>query len=63
VERNGIEEKYLGISLQTIEEITKRFSMEYSIRKFINNHEEKTLEKIILWSKSGNYHVRRLSSE
>jgi 3-methyladenine DNA glycosylase AlkC len=37
--------------------------MEYSIRFFINKHEEKTIEKIILWSKSQNYHVRRLASE
>jgi 3-methyladenine DNA glycosylase AlkC len=37
--------------------------MEFAIRKFLNHHEEKTLEKIILWSKSRNYHIRRLASE
>lgn len=63
VEKNWISEKYLDISLNTLEELTKRFSMESSIRVFINKHEEKTLEKVILWSKSDNYHVRRLASE
>lgn len=46
-----------------LEDMTKRFSVELSIRHFFNEFPEETLAQFILWSKSGNYHVRRLSSE
>jgi len=53
----------LDFSLNAIKEITKRFSAEYAIRKFINNFPEETLETISKWTSDQNYHVRRLCSE
>jgi 3-methyladenine DNA glycosylase AlkC len=37
--------------------------MEDAIRTFLNEFEIETMEKILLWSKSQNYHIRRLTSE
>lgn len=63
VASNGIASKHVALSLKTLKEITKRFSMEYAIRDFLNAHPEKTLEALTKWSKDSNYHVRRLVSE
>lgn len=57
------EKKYLTISFRALEEITKRFSVEFPIRTFLNKFEEETLEQMIIWSRSTNYHLRRLASE
>lgn len=59
----GCEEKYLEISLNALEEMTQRFSVEYAIRYFINAFPEQTIAKIIQWAGHSNYHVRRLASE
>jgi 3-methyladenine DNA glycosylase AlkC len=59
----GCTEEHLFFSLDAIKEITKRFSAEYAIRKFINSFPNQTLEIIVEWSKDSNYHVRRLASE
>lgn len=53
----------LDYSLNALEEITKRCSSEDSIRFFINAFPQKSLSKMEEWSKSENYHVRRLASE
>jgi len=53
----------LDFSLEAIKEITKRFSAEYAIRKFINHFPKQTIETIKGWTKDTNYHVRRLCSE
>lgn len=45
-----------------MEEFTKSSSSEFVIRHFINNYPN-TMNKMLEWSKSSNYHVRRLSSE
>lgn len=63
VVRNGLEKKHLKISLRTLREITQRFSMEDSIRAFINTHTDATLEELSKWATNRNYHVRRLVSE
>lgn len=63
VVRNGLQDKHVSLSLKTLKEITKRFSMEYAIRAFINAHPERTLAELEKWSKDKNYHVRRLVSE
>ena len=55
--------EHFDLSIKLIEEITKRNTGEYCIRPFIERYTEKTLEKMISWSESGNFHVRRLSSE
>lgn len=59
----GLSKEYLDVSLNAIYEITKRFSAEYAIRFFINAFPEETIEKILIWTKDSNYHVRRLCSE
>jgi 3-methyladenine DNA glycosylase AlkC len=43
--------------------MTCNFSAEDSIRYFLNEFEDETFEKMLEWSKSLNYHHRRLSSE
>lgn len=55
--------EYLKLSYKVLEEITKRFTVEWPIRSFFNNFEDETLKQIIIWSKSNNYHIRRLASE
>ena len=59
----GCNKENLDFSLNALEEMTKRFSAEDSIRYFINAFPEKTLKKMAEWSKNKNYHVRRLASE
>jgi len=59
----GCTPEHLDRSLHALEEITKRCSSEDSIRYFINAFPEESLSKISEWSKSENYHVRRLASE
>lgn len=63
IAKHGLEKKYLEISLNMLEEITKRFSAEFAIREFWNQHEKKVYKKFLEWSKHKNYHVRRLASE
>lgn len=62
VENHGLEDQ-LSRSLDVLEEITQRFSMEFSIRAFLNAHAEAVLERMQDWMHHPNYHVRRLVSE
>ena len=59
----GCNEKYLDFSLQALRAITKRFSVEFAIRNFINNYPAETLTMLEICAKSENYHERRLASE
>ena len=59
----GATEADLDFSLTALYEITKRFSVEFPIRAFLNTFPKETLKKLALWSKDSNYHVRRLVSE
>ncbi|MGH7884429.1 MAG: DNA alkylation repair protein [Thermodesulfobacteriota bacterium] len=61
VEKYGLRD--FDISIKAIEEITKRNTGEYAIRPFIIKYTDKTLEEMLKWSKSRNFHLRRLSSE
>lgn len=63
VAKNWCNKKYLEFSLDAIEIMTTRFSAEDAIRNFINESEEETLKRILKWSKSNNYHIRRLATE
>lgn len=51
------------ISMNAQYEITKRFTCEYSIRHFIINNEDRTLNVLYKWMKDNDPHVRRLCSE
>ena len=59
----GCTQKHLNFSLGVLREITKRFSVEYAIRDFINHFPKETLEMLDVCCTSKNYHERRLVSE
>jgi len=59
----GCKEEYLEFSLQALQEMTKRFSVEYAIRDFINAFPKESFEMLRACSLSQNYHERRLASE
>ncbi len=63
VAKNGCNKEYLKFSLQTLREMTTRFSSEDAIRYFINAFPKETLKELLKWSKDAHYHVRRLCSE
>ena len=58
---DGIEPFDISINAQY--ELTKRFTCEFSIRSFIINHEEKTMNILYKWMSDDDPHVRRLCSE
>ncbi len=53
----------LMFSLEALKEITKRFSVEFAIRTFINKFPSETLIVLEQWASDNNYHVRRLCTE
>ncbi len=59
----GCNEEQLDFSLQALREISKRFSVEFAIRDFINNFPTQTLKMLEECAKSENYHERYLASE
>ncbi len=61
VEKYGMDD--FDTSMKAIEEITKRNTGEYAIRSFIRKYPEKTIKIMQKWSKSDNFHLRRLASE
>ena len=62
VENHGLEE-HCELGLDVLEHVTQRFSMEYSIRAFLNRWQDATLERMQDWVRHDHYHVRRLVSE
>lgn len=63
VVQNGLTQQHLAQSLCTLREITQRFSMEDSLRYFLNVFPVETLAMCDTWVHDKNYHVRRLVSE
>ncbi|WP_311135495.1 hypothetical protein [Yoonia tamlensis] len=63
VETKGIADCHLDQSLDLLALITQRFSMEFSIRAFLNAHQGATLARMQDWASHENYHLRRLVSE
>ena len=59
----GCEQMHLDFSLQALREISKRFSVEFAIRDFINTYPTQTLSMLEACARSDNYHERRLASE
>ncbi|HHC11373.1 MAG TPA: hypothetical protein ENK79_01910 [Campylobacterales bacterium] len=59
----GCCKEHLEFSLQALLEMTKRFSVEYAIRDFINVFPKESFEMLVACSLSENYHERRLASE
>ena len=62
VEKQGLED-HVSTSLDLLEALTMRFSMEFSIRAFLNADQAQTMARVQAWTKHTNYHVRRLASE
>ena len=60
--RHGLED-HRDRALDLLYEATKRFSMEFYIRPFLNRWPDETLARLDLWARDENYHVRRLVSE
>ncbi|MFT4326953.1 MAG: DNA alkylation repair protein [Candidatus Woesearchaeota archaeon] len=50
-------------SMHALEEITKRSTSEYAIRPYIKKYPKEMLKVMTKWSKSNNFHLRRLASE
>ena len=50
-------------SMRAQYEITRRFSAEFSIRAFLIRWPERTLERLMSWTRDADPHVRRLCSE
>lgn len=61
VEDQGID--HYDTAMALLKQLTMRFSMEGSIRPFINQRPEETLRILGDWARDDNYHVRRLVSE
>jgi len=59
----GCNEIDLERSLALLRELTKRFSVEFAMRDFINAYPEETLAMLKSCAYSTNYHERRLASE
>ena len=59
----GCTQKDVKFSLKILKEMTKRFSVEFPIRSFINTFPEETMAELLTWTKDKHYHVRRLASE
>lgn len=51
------------LSLELLQEITQRFSMEWAVRPFLNRWPELALARMADWVDHQSYHVRRLVSE
>lgn len=61
-----VEEYGLGhpdVSLDAIEEITKRHTGEYAVRPYIEQHHDPTMARIARWAVDPSPNVRRLASE
>lgn len=60
--RHGLE-AHRERALDLLYEATKRFSMEFYVRAFLNRWPDETLARMRSWAEDENYHVRRLVSE
>lgn len=61
VEIYGLEN--FEVSMRAIVEITKRNTGEYAIRPFLKRYPNEAINRLLIWAKSDNFHLRRLASE
>lgn len=61
VARYGLE--HFDASMRAQYELTQRFTAEFSIRPFLQHHQQATLDKLHSWINDPSEHVRRLISE
>lgn len=60
--RHGLDD-HRERALDLLHAATRRFSMEFYIRPFLNRWPDETLARLDDWARDENYHVRRLVSE
>ncbi len=60
--RHGLE-NHRERALDLLHRATRRFSMEFYIRPFLNRWPQETMARLLGWAEDENYHVRRLVSE
>ncbi len=69
VAQYGLEAEYnagqdpFEVSMQAQYELTRRFSAEFSLRPFLIRWPERTLARLLEWTRDADPHVRRLCSE
>jgi len=63
ISKYGCSDDRLDFSLDALMEITKRFSVEFAIREFINRYPNETMDMLHRCATSDHYHQRRLASE
>ncbi|MBU6953388.1 DNA alkylation repair protein [Hahella sp. HN01] len=61
VQKYGLDDYEASIRVQ--EELTKRFTAEFSIRAFLVKYPERTYAQMLAWTGHENAHLRRLASE
>jgi hypothetical protein len=54
---------HFELSMQAQHALTQRFTAEFSIRPFLQQHPEATLAQLMEWTRDPSEHVRRLVSE
>ena len=55
--------KEVSMSLKALYELTKRFTSEWGVRPFLENHSEEVYQKFEVWVRDKNEHIRRWVSE
>lgn len=61
IEDHGVED--FDLSMEALALVTKRFTAEFAVRKFLNHNPKKAFAFFERWSKDKCTHLRRLSSE
>jgi len=59
----GLDENNWDKSIAALALFTQHFTSEFAVRPFIVKYENRMMAQMLEWSKSGNEHLRRLSSE
>ncbi len=54
---------HFELSMQAQHALTQRFTAEFSIRPYLQHHQEAALERLMEWTRDSSEHVRRLVSE
>lgn len=54
---------HFELSMELLKALTKRFTAEFAIRPFLENHQAQTLAQLYEWTEDSDEHVRRLVSE
>jgi 3-methyladenine DNA glycosylase AlkC len=63
VEVFGVDPEHEEISLQALEQFTKRSTAEFAIRPFLIRAPDRIMKRMVEWAQSDDHHVRRLASE